>query len=1002
MTLILKSFQILALLISAAFYSAPALAQGDEIETQFRQVNAEEEKKLRATLAEPIPDGAPIAVLRKHFQEKDAAALRLGEPALREAVMTEAVSRLPDPGFKFNLGLQLLKRGQTEQGRALMEQAIALAQPFDALMMRANTACILYDQNQNDAARKAISANLKSINDMAPKAKQNGQQRELARSAGRNNRCLSSLEERFGKNELAIAAAIESEKYARQAMALESPKDNVLSRQFLRSDLANSLARKLNALRAAGRTSEAEVVLADYMRLSSEQDLSASFLSNIYSVAGSLRFVQREFAQAEAMARKSDAALAKLGYDGLSGGRPSRSSNIASALMGQKNWPAALAIYDQLDALAGDDAKLKARVRFGYDRGLAYLGNGRYAQAADLFNQQAANAAKLNGNTHFFTAQARGLQGVALWRLGTAESRAQALPLLKTAVRDYMAPSNADYLENTGYRKERREEVFAAYLEALATTPGETAVDAIGPADWVRSGSVQDALNDAAVRAAASTPALADVVRLEQDAKNEIAGLRRYLSGEAGSAASPLPEIAAQIRTRIAALETDRSKYQLEIKAKFPDYERLVRPTMPKAEDIARQLDATQALLLVLPTTDAVYVWAVASDKPAAFARVAMPEADVNRLVARLRTNLDFARFKGVPTQFDSAAAHALYQRLIAPVSATLQGKTQWIVATGGALSQLPFAVLQTQPGGGSGQGAPWLIKQAAVAQVPSLSAWLALKNIAKSKPAAEAFIGWGDPVFSNTAIASGLQGAPTVRKVAMVRAALVDDLTIDISTDKMSTRATAPSALRYADIPPLPETRDELLAIAKTLRANERNDVLLGAFATRGSVLASSKNGLLASRRVVAFATHGLMAGDLPNLSQPALALAASSADAGNPLAPLLTLDDVLTLKLNADWVVLSACNTAAADGRAEEALSGLARGFFYAGARSLLVTHWAVEGESAKALTTATFEHYIANPQAPKAESLRQAMLKVMATPAFAHPAYWAPYALVGDGGR
>ena len=140
----------------------------------------------------------------------------------------------------------------------------------------------------------------------------------------------------------------------------------------------------------------------------------------------------------------------------------------------------------------------------------------------------------------------------------------------------------------------------------------------------------------------------------------------------------------------------------------------------------------------------------------------------------------------------------------------------------------------------------------------------------------------------------------------------------------------------------------------------------------------------------------------DLPNLSQPALALASSNADAANPLAPLLTLDDVLTLKLNADWVVLSACNTAAADGRAEEALSGLARGFFYAGARSLLVTHWAVEGESAKALTTATFEHYSANPQAPKAESLRQAMLKVMATPAFAHPAYWAPYALVGDGGR
>jgi CHAT domain-containing protein len=81
---------------------------------------------------------------------------------------------------------------------------------------------------------------------------------------------------------------------------------------------------------------------------------------------------------------------------------------------------------------------------------------------------------------------------------------------------------------------------------------------------------------------------------------------------------------------------------------------------------------------------------------------------------------------------------------------------------------------------------------------------------------------------------------------------------------------------------------------------------------------------------------------------------------------------------------------------------MSGLARGFFYAGSRALLVTHWAVESESARMLTTETFRHYVANPTAPKAESLRQAMLQVMALPQYRHPAYWAPYSLVGDGGR
>ena len=117
---------------------------------------------------------------------------------------------------------------------------------------------------------------------------------------------------------------------------------------------------------------------------------------------------------------------------------------------------------------------------------------------------------------------------------------------------------------------------------------------------------------------------------------------------------------------------------------------------------------------------------------------------------------------------------------------------------------------------------------------------------------------------------------------------------------------------------------------------------------------------------------------------------------------SPLLTLDDVLSLKLNADWVVLSACNTAAADGKAQEALSGLARGFFYAGSRSLLVTHWSVESESATLLTTRTFQAYRGEPGLTRAQALNRAMLSVMNEKKFSHPAFWAPYVLVGEGGR
>ena len=75
----------------------------------------------------------------------------------------------------------------------------------------------------------------------------------------------------------------------------------------------------------------------------------------------------------------------------------------------------------------------------------------------------------------------------------------------------------------------------------------------------------------------------------------------------------------------------------------------------------------------------------------------------------------------------------------------------------------------------------------------------------------------------------------------------------------------------------------------------------------------------------MIVFATHGLVPGDLPNLRQPALAMAANGAVDAQPLSPLLTLEDVLSLKLNADWVVLSACNTAAAQGQAQSAGNAL-----------------------------------------------------------------------------
>ena len=977
-------------------FALVAWAQTEEMDEGVKRLGQEEQQAHRAVLAEPVPAGVSPEVLEKHFINKRLSAWKLSDGPALEAVLRAAVSALPNiPYFRNDLASTLIAKGDIAGGNAMY---LPPPHPANAAFFYARRVCDLVGQQSDDAAKTASADVQGRIKTVLANARFDWERYWAYRAATVNASCLRWLEDRAGNRDKAIAYAEEAERNARLALAgyMRSPRPDASFLEFAQIDVAWALGNKLDMYTWAGRLAEAEATLGEYVRFAREVQLPADRIAPIFGKASDLRFRQREFVQAEALMRRTMAEWNKLTPNPKNAGNTDRVRRLTTIFVGQNKWREALDEFEKLDALAGDDTKLKAQVRYPYERAGVYFGNGRFAEAAALFEMNAKVVREKWGDTHFYTAQSAGMQGASLWRSGTDENRRLALPLLKAAVQGYMAPENAERQENLGNTYKWRDIVFSAYLDAMASTPGEDAAQAMGAADWVRSGVVQQALGDAAARSAASTPALAEVVRQEQDAKNEVAALRRYLSGDAGSAETPLPQVATKMRERIAVLESQRTKLQAEIKAKFPEYERLVRPQPPSVQDIATQLDPSQALLMLLPTQHAVYVWAVAADRPAGFARVEMDEERLNGLVASLRAQLDFGASSQAGTAFNSAAAFALYDQLLGPVASVIKGKTQLVVAAGGRLSQIPFGILQTRAAGGVGKEAPWLIKEASVAQVPSLTAWLAIKKLAKAPSASRSFAGWGDPAFNLAADAPLQPKGLKARSVVLTRAATLTQL------DAAELAAPAPSAIQYANIPALPETRDELLAIATTLKASAQDDLRLGAQATRESVLQASQDGTLSSRRVVAFATHGLMAGDLPNLNQPALALAATGQEASNPLAPLLTLEDVLTLKLNADWVVLSACNTAAAEGRAEEALSGLARGFFYAGSRSLLVTHWAVDSESAMQLTTNTFAHYASHPEAPKAESLRQAMLQVMENPEFAHPAYWAPYALVGDGGR
>jgi CHAT domain-containing protein len=343
---------------------------------------------------------------------------------------------------------------------------------------------------------------------------------------------------------------------------------------------------------------------------------------------------------------------------------------------------------------------------------------------------------------------------------------------------------------------------------------------------------------------------------------------------------------------------------------------------------------------------------------------------------------------------FDLGLAHEFYDTLLGPVEALIRDKRHLMVVPSGALTALPFHLLVTeQPVAAVPQvnaprdlaayrDAAWLLKRHAVSVLPSVASLKALRVFARKEQGAKPLVGFGDPVFN-----AEKEMRPGTQERSAVATRSYPEFWKGVDIDRSMLRG----------LPRLPETAAELRAVAKNLSAPE-SSIHLRQDASETTV----KRTALSEYRVVYFATHGLVAGDIKGLAEPSLALTLPKEPSGLDDG-LLTASEVAQLKLNADWVVLSACNTIAGDKPGAEALSGLARAFFYAGARALLVSHWAVESNAAMRLTTSTFDIMKSDPTLGRAEALRRSMLAYMndaTDPLNAYPALWAPFVVVGEG--
>ncbi|UWU93144.1 CHAT domain-containing tetratricopeptide repeat protein [Bradyrhizobium sp. CB1015] len=540
--------------------------------------------------------------------------------------------------------------------------------------------------------------------------------------------------------------------------------------------------------------------------------------------------------------------------------------------------------------------------------------------------------------------------------------------------------------------------LFAARQQSLLAS--EKALDdALGAIQRGTQSSAASAVNKLAVRLAAGSDRLAELVRKDQDLAAESEALDKAIIA-AVSKPSGQRDVAAEQRSRarIAAIASARNGLQKTLAVEFPDYSSLSNPLPLTVRDIQPLLASDEAMVIYSVVDRRSYVVAITRER-VDWKEIPLEADAVTQKVTAFRRGLDVGKARdasGKSGLFDLGLANELYIALLGPVEALTKDKRNLLVVPSAALTALPFHLLVTEkppaaiPDKLEGyRSAAWLLRRQAVSVMPSVISLKSLRAFARTDQSIKPMTGFGDPVFNPAAEGPADRRAASGKVVARSIATIAyADFWRGAGVD----RARLAQAL-----PQLPDTADELNAVARDVGAAEA-DIHLGRDASETTL----KRAALAQYGIIYFATHGLVAGDVKGLGEPSLAL--SIPDQPTELDDgLLTASEVAQLKLNADWVVLSACNTIAGDKPGAEALSGLARSFFYAGARALLVSHWAVDSEAATRLTTSTFELLKNEPKLGRAEALRRAMITYLddaSSPRNAYPAMWGPFALIGEG--
>jgi CHAT domain-containing protein/tetratricopeptide (TPR) repeat protein len=992
----------IALLSSAIFAILPAVAQP-----------ADELNALNARVTELYQQG------------RYGEAVGLAEHVLRLAERSHGPDH-PAVGTSLNtLGAVYRALGRYTEAEPLFKRGLAIAEKTrgphhpDVGAALNNLAGLYQDQGRYAEAERLFKQDIA----ISEKALGPG---HLAVGSGLSN--LAALYLRLGRHE-------EAEPLYRRAVAIFET-----ARGPEHPDLATLLNNFAELYQSQGRHHDAEPLLRRAIAiaekaLAPEDPRIATLLNNLAELRRTLgRDSEAELLHGRSLAIREKAfgsghpevgaSLNNLGLALIAGGRHAEAESFLQR---------ALAIAEQ--ALGADHPDTAVRLN---NLGALRRVQGRYQEAALLHMRSLAIREKTLGANHPDLGQSLNnlaalayVQGdwpraVHFWRQST-----------NIVIGRMQRGSDRLGQPPTGEHKSEAEQlswqfwglVKAAYRLSRehSTVERELHREMFGTAQWALASHAAASLAQMAARGAKGDPALAALVRERQDL---VADWQRRDRWRSAALARPPGkrdrDSEADNLARLAAIDARITEIDSRLARNFPDYAAFASPAPLTIEEVQADLRDDEALVLTLDTPlwhsvpEETFIWLITRQETR-WARSELGTSSLTREVAALRCGLDAAAWHvaaawcadalgrdsspdpSEPLPFDHRRAYKLYKALLGEFEGIIAGK-HLLVVPSGPLTQLPFHVLLTEPPASTDhRAAAWLPRRHALTILPSVSSLKALRRVAKPSAAAKPMVGFGNPLLDG----------PDERHAEYARLARTHQSCLQ----PMSRHAASATARRVGMAPfplraeladlahlkaqaPLPETADELCTVGASI-GGDLADIRLGARATERELKALSASGGLAQYRIVHFATHGALAGELAGASEPGLIL--TPPDTATPEDDgYLSASEIASLKLDADWVILSACNTAGGGASSAEALSGLARAFFYAHARAVLASHWAVDSPATVKLITSAIGAITRDKEVGRAEALRRAMLALIdsGTPHEAHPGTWAPFAVVGEG--